>query len=1099
MNKTATTLLTICATLTSLFAGAECASADERLILFTGSNLSWPERSESIESSGGKVRHGFPGGGAIVEADEQTWEKSLADGKNRWTVFSGAVEPSTLTSLSREGRTAAFVWNRRFEQAPSRAAALASERIPNDQPGGDAGYAPRGTRPAGKVPAGANFYDTSEYMLGEVAVAILMPESNGEIDPSTEDWTQGLIDTLVAEIQGGLDWWVQHAPGGNLSFIYELPDPIPTPYEPINNGAFTYARLETLWTPGLFDTLGHHTGDAFYKARSYLNEVRDTLAVDWAVAAIVVNSRNDPDGRFVLPYNFYGFSYYGGPYLVVTSDVGSDGIDNVDAVFAHELGHSFYALDEYTGGSPPCATTAGYEQVANENKEGGGCALDIGCLMKHWVSGFAGDSLCIYTAGQVGMHDDDFDDIPNILDTYPTSVLDPIADTLGYYTPTVTGTAFVNPLPNLNAAGEGNDITVNTIGSVEYRIDGGTWTAAEASDGLFDDHGEAFTFTTPALSETLHIIETRAINVVSNAETTYAVDTLFIYDGVAPGAVTEVAAAAFDSSVVLSWLNPADADLQSVMIRFSTTAVPADTSVGTLVELRAAIPFARDTLIVAGLFPDTTYYYSLFAVDEVPNPSPPASISAEPLYPPPPGQLYEPAAAALYVFHKPTFVWSPVVLGETSDTLTTYGIQIATDSLFLSPVIDLDAAIGSPADTFWTAADSLAPGTPYWWRIRGKDLLSDTYGYWSEGSSFTTELPLISVEYIDSTLSSYSNFASGDTLVALVDALVEVRFNPADTLGIAGYSGWLHWNSSTWDSTALLFDRNEGSYGYWNATISYGSSFNRGETVQFFVSGKDPNGPPIISDKGGELYSFTAGLNPLVSHHVPISVEPASAPMRTPLNVIDTDPAVTLSVGTAPAGSITGGEIRYHYISDTLFASAPLVLDTLAGGVDYYSASIESSFIYGSTVEYYARVWGGADFDTTYVFGDDNTSLSSLALADALAAPFSFFVESATGVTGSPVAAIPERNTLRSNTPNPFNPSTTISFGLSKRSRVRLEVFDIAGRRVTDLIDDLRDAGWHEVVWNGRAGSGEPVASGVYFYRIATEGWTDTRRMILIR
>jgi hypothetical protein len=69
--------------------------------------------------------------------------------------------------------------------------------------------------------------------------------------------------------------------------------------------------------------------------------------------------------------------------------------------------------------------------------------------------------------------------------------------------------------------------------------------------------------------------------------------------------------------------------------------------------------------------------------------------------------------------------------------------------------------------------------------------------------------------------------------------------------------------------------------------------------------------------------------------------------------------------------------------------------------------------------------------------------------------------------------------------PNPFNPSTTISYQLAKDAAVRLEIYDIMGRKVRSLVDENRSAGYHRVVWNGRDETGKEVASGVYVYRFA--------------
>jgi hypothetical protein len=89
---------------------------------------------------------------------------------------------------------------------------------------------------------------------------------------------------------------------------------------------------------------------------------------------------------------------------------------------------------------------------------------------------------------------------------------------------------------------------------------------------------------------------------------------------------------------------------------------------------------------------------------------------------------------------------------------------------------------------------------------------------------------------------------------------------------------------------------------------------------------------------------------------------------------------------------------------------------------------------------------------------------------------------------------IPTVFELSQNYPNPFNPSTTIKFELPKSSDVRLSVFDMLGREVSALVKERRDAGVHEVKFDG-----SNLASGVYFYRIQAGDFVQTRKLLLVR
>jgi hypothetical protein len=101
--------------------------------------------------------------------------------------------------------------------------------------------------------------------------------------------------------------------------------------------------------------------------------------------------------------------------------------------------------------------------------------------------------------------------------------------------------------------------------------------------------------------------------------------------------------------------------------------------------------------------------------------------------------------------------------------------------------------------------------------------------------------------------------------------------------------------------------------------------------------------------------------------------------------------------------------------------------------------------------------------------------------------------------TGDDPMPMPEATFLAQNWPNPFNPSTTISFGLKSGGHVSLRIFDAAGRLVTTLVDESRTAGDYTVEWNGKAGNGMPAASGIYFYRLKTTEFEETKKMVLLR
>ena len=90
--------------------------------------------------------------------------------------------------------------------------------------------------------------------------------------------------------------------------------------------------------------------------------------------------------------------------------------------------------------------------------------------------------------------------------------------------------------------------------------------------------------------------------------------------------------------------------------------------------------------------------------------------------------------------------------------------------------------------------------------------------------------------------------------------------------------------------------------------------------------------------------------------------------------------------------------------------------------------------------------------------------------------------------------AIPATYELGTNYPNPFNPTTQIEFGLPEATRVRLDIYDVLGRRIARLIDSHLPAGYHRTTWEA-----QDKASGVYLYRLSAAAFSQTKVMVLVR
>ena len=88
---------------------------------------------------------------------------------------------------------------------------------------------------------------------------------------------------------------------------------------------------------------------------------------------------------------------------------------------------------------------------------------------------------------------------------------------------------------------------------------------------------------------------------------------------------------------------------------------------------------------------------------------------------------------------------------------------------------------------------------------------------------------------------------------------------------------------------------------------------------------------------------------------------------------------------------------------------------------------------------------------------------------------------------------------LEDNFPNPFNPTTEISFSIKEAGNAKIDIFNVKGQKVKTLLDNQLPAGRHAVIWSGQDDSGNDVTSGVYFYKMDAAGYSEIKKMILLK
>lgn len=95
------------------------------------------------------------------------------------------------------------------------------------------------------------------------------------------------------------------------------------------------------------------------------------------------------------------------------------------------------------------------------------------------------------------------------------------------------------------------------------------------------------------------------------------------------------------------------------------------------------------------------------------------------------------------------------------------------------------------------------------------------------------------------------------------------------------------------------------------------------------------------------------------------------------------------------------------------------------------------------------------------------------------------------------LSSFPQEFTLLSPSPNPFNPSTLITFGIINDERISVDIFDIQGQLVNTLINKNLQAGWHTINWDGKNKLKEEVPSGIYIVSIKAMGERKSKKLIL--
>jgi hypothetical protein len=184
-------------------------------------------------------------------------------------------------------------------------------------------------------------------------------------------------------------------------------------------------------------------------------------------------------------------------------------------------------------------------------------------------------------------------------------------------------------------------------------------------------------------------------------------------------------------------------------------------------------------------------------------------------------------------------------------------------------------------------------------------------------------------------------------------------------------------------------------------------------------------------------------------------------------------------------GMATAYEIRVHdqLITDLNWNTATLITNPPAPKPAGSSENIViDSLAPGQTYFVGLKVWDAAG---------NASSISNISFAEAN-------VDLSLG-TGGDGGTLPDEFHLQQNYPNPFNPSTVIEYDLPQATQVNLSIYNVHGQHVKTLAQGEQVGGTHQVTWNGDNDEGARVATGVYFYRLMTTGFSETKKMVFVK
>ena len=569
--------------------------------------------------------------------------------------------------------------------------------------------------------------------------------------------------------------------------------------------------------------------------------------------------------------------------------------------------------------------------------------------------------------------------------------------------------------------------------------------------------------------------------------------------------------------------NATDVSLSPILIWSATGGTTGyRLEVNTASNFSGTVIYDQDTISqtseqIGGLIDNTKYYWRVTALTNGGNTSDESSVFN---FTTGQASLTSPSDDALSISLTPTFSW-PAATGASS-----YHLEVNTSSDFTGTV-KLDTTTSATSKVL--NGLSLSNNTTYYWRVT-----ATSSGLWKTNTSsvysFTTKLATTA-------LSSPTNNATG---VSLSPTLSWSSVTGADKYRLevntaSGFDGEVIYDQDTVGlNTKQIAGLTDSTKYYWRVTaLTSSGNYSDYSTVRYFTTVSSVTQSTLIVPESG---STDVPTDPTLSWPVTDGANSFRLEVNTDVNFgsgtifLDTTGVTSDSLSLAGLEPNTTYYWRVTASSNSLEktnSSQVFSFTTGAGPLPVeltkFSAKSEDSFV--------ILIWQTATEVNNYGFEVQRSSVSDPPLAwtkigfvpgagnSNSPKDYSFKDQPIGGIKFSyrlkqldvdgnfkyydaikvSLNALAKAE-LMQNSPNPFNPSTSIKFYIPDISSVTIKIYDILGKEVNTLFNEKADAGYHIVYWNGKDKYGQNAASGVYFYRLSTNvGFVQTKKMLLLK